>query len=372
MTPFILIGALMVSLALALVAWPLFRERPPRDRGTFVLLGVLALALPLATTLLYRSVSTWNWDPAARETGAPHSIEEMVAKLEDKLRRQPGDVDGWLMLGRSQLALNNPPRAVVAFAEAYKVAGGRSIEAVVGYGEALTIADEGSVKGRAGELFEEALKLDPANPKALWYGGLSAAVTGKLDTARERWLMLLKQDLPADIRALLVERLGDVDKALGRKDDPELAALAGPSAAAATPAVAGPPPAAMATAPTAGAAAGPGTVSVNVNVKVAPALAGQVPAGAPLFVLARDPTQPGPPFAVKRYMGAALPMAVTLTEQDAMIPVRTIKTAHQLMIVARYSVSGAPTAASGDLYGEVAYDLARGGAVDLVIDRRVP
>ena len=55
-----------------------------------------------------------------------------------------------------------------------------------------------------------------------------------------------------------------------------------------------------------------------------------------------------------------------------MIPVRTIKTAHQLMIVARYSVSGAPTAASGDLYGEVAYDLARGGAVDLVIDRRVP
>jgi cytochrome c-type biogenesis protein CcmH len=109
-----------------------------------------------------------------------------------------------------------------------------------------------------------------------------------------------------------------------------------------------------------------------VHVTLSPALAGRVPAGTPLYVLARDPTQPGPPFAAKRFAGAALPLDVVLTEQDSMMPGRTLKNAQQLVIVARYSTSGMPSAASGDLYGEVPYDLAKGRAVDLLIDKQVP
>jgi cytochrome c-type biogenesis protein CcmH len=120
------------------------------------------------------------------------------------------------------------------------------------------------------------------------------------------------------------------------------------------------------------AAAPPGPGMVSVRVRVSPALAAKVPAGAPLFVLARDPTQPGPPFGAKRIADAALPLEVRLTEQDAMMPVRTIKTAKQLVIVARYSLSGMPSAASGDLYGEVPYDLKSGRLVELVIDKQVP
>ena len=77
-------------------------------------------------------------------------------------------------------------------------------------------------------------------------------------------------------------------------------------------------------------------------------------------------------FAAKRFAGAALPLEVVLTEQDAMMPARTIKTAKQLVIVARFSASGMPQQARGDLYGEVTYDLAGGKPVDLLIDKQVP
>ena len=65
-------------------------------------------------------------------------------------------------------------------------------------------------------------------------------------------------------------------------------------------------------------------------------------------------------------------MEVQITEQDAMMPTRTIKDAKQLVIVARFSASGMPTQASGDLYGEVPYDLKQGKAVDLLIDKQAP
>jgi cytochrome c-type biogenesis protein CcmH len=127
-----------------------------------------------------------------------------------------------------------------------------------------------------------------------------------------------------------------------------------------------------AAAPSAAPAPKPTPGTVTVRVKVSPALAAKIPAGAPLFVLARDPTQPGPPFGAKRIAGPALPLDVQITEQDSMMATRTIKTAKQLVIVARFSASGMPTSASGDLYGEVPYDIKQGKAVDLVIDKQVP
>ena len=371
MTTFIILAAIMAAVALALVVWPLYRGRASEDRSGLVAIGVVVILLPVAAALLYHTASNWNWDQKAMEmaSGGQHSLQQMVTQLEARLKREPDDVQGWLMLGRSRFVMNNFPGAAAAFGEAYRASNGQNLEAVIGYGEALAIVDESSMRGKAAQLFEDALKMDPSNPKALWYGGLAAAGAGRLDVARERWVTLVKQPLPQDVRALVAQRIGELDQQLGRKPDPELALLAkaqpapaeteAAAAASATPAASAAP-----------AAGGPG--SVTVHVKVSPALAGKVPAGTPLFVLARDPTQPGPPFAAKRFPAAALPMDVVLTEQDAMMPSRTLKTAQQLVIVARYSTSGMPTAASGDLYGEVPYDLAAGRPVDLLIDKRVP
>ena len=368
MTTFILAGALMVSIALGLLAWPLWQGRASEGRSTLIALGVVVVALPLGATLLYRTASNWSWDPAVNQAPAgQHSLDEMVTKLEARLRDNPGDVDGWLLLGRSYYVTQHFQKASESYGKAYELAGGQNLEAVVGYGETLALADQSALRGKAGELFEEALKLDPANQKALFYGGLAAAAGGRLPVARERWMTLLKQDLPQEVKQVLVQRIGDLDREAGRKPDPELAKYA--QAAAPEPAAT---PAAAAAAAPEPAAGPPAPGVVTVRVKLSPALAGKLPAGAPLFVLARDPTQPGPPFAAKRFPTATLPLEVRLTEQDSMMAARTIKTANQLVIVARFSASGMPSGGSGDLYGEVPYDLKKGQAVDLVIDKQTP
>ncbi|HXQ30839.1 MAG TPA: hypothetical protein VN790_02565 [Steroidobacteraceae bacterium] len=370
MTTFIILAAIMAAVALGLVVWPLYRARASDGKGGLVAIGVVVILLPVAAALLYHTASNWNWDPKAMEAaaGGQHSLQQMVTQLEARLQSEPDDVQGWLMLGRSRFVMNNYAGAASAFGEAYRASKGQNFEAVIGYGEALAVSDETTMRGKAAQLFEDALKMDASNPKALWYGGLAAATAGRLDVARERWMTLVKQPLPDEVRALVAQRIGELDQQLGRKPDPELAMLAkaAPAPAAEATATASASASASATA----AVANPG--SVTVHVKVSPALAGKVPSGTPLFVLARDPTQPGPPFAAKRFPDAALPMDVVLTEQDAMMPTRTLKNAQQLVIVARYSTSGMPTAASGDLYGEVPYDLAAGRPVDLLIDKQVP
>ena len=361
MTTFILIGALMVSAALALVAWPLWRGRGTEGTGTAIAVAVVAVVLPVGALLVYRAVSNYDWSPSAQQmTAGQHSLDEAVKKLEERLKANPADVDGWMLLGRSQFVQQHFQRAGEAYGKAYELTGGKNVEAVVGFGEALAITDQGTLRGRAGELFEEALKLDPANQKALFYGGVAAAANGKLPVARERWMTLLHQELPPEVKGLLAQRIGEIDREAGRAPDPELAKYAAGAAA----------PEEAAPAPAASVAAGPGTVTVRV--RLSPALAGKIPPGAPLFVLARDPGQPGPPFAAKRFTTPSLPLEVHLTEADAMMPARTVKTANSLVIVARYSASGMPSGASGDLYGEVPYDIKKGQAVDLVIDKQVP
>jgi cytochrome c-type biogenesis protein CcmH len=214
MNQFIVIGATMLSVALAFLAVPLFRDR---SRFGLITLGTVALVFVLGSAGLYWKVGNHAWNDAvpAAGVGAPHSIEEMVAKLEAKLAKNPGDVDGWLMLGRSYFVRNDFPKAAQAFEHAYTVSKGQNVEAVVAYAESLTVTDQSALAGKAGALFETALQLDPANQKALWYGGMAQAAKGSFKVARTRWMTLLGQELPADIKPMLADRIRELDKAMG-------------------------------------------------------------------------------------------------------------------------------------------------------------
>jgi cytochrome c-type biogenesis protein CcmH len=111
---------------------------------------------------------------------------------------------------------------------------------------------------------------------------------------------------------------------------------------------------------------------VELTVTLAPALKAQVPPDAALFLAAKDPTQPGPPFAAKRHMANELPLEVQLSDADAMMPGRTMSSAQQLTIIARVSLGGQPVAASGDLFGEASWQPGKSGKLNIVIDRKVP
>jgi cytochrome c-type biogenesis protein CcmH len=155
---------------------------------------------------------------------------------------------------------------------------------------------------------------------------------------------LLALNPPDELKSALEQQLADVRAQLG--EAPEQDAVRAAQAPAA------------------------GGRSIEVEVSIASELASSA-GDASLFILARDPANPGPPLAAVRRRAAELPLQVNLSDADAMIPGRTISKAAQIEIVARVSKSGQPVAATGDLFGSAEY-APDGGKVSVVIDRVVP
>jgi cytochrome c-type biogenesis protein CcmH len=349
---FIIVAALMAAIAAAAVAIPLLRSRRSR------IVGVLAAAIVSgAAAGLYPLWSNWDWQAAdgsaqASTAARDPAVLAMVAKLEQHLKDEPNDQEGWLMMGRSYVALERADDAVVAFEHAYAL--GKSADAALGLGEALSVRSGGEITPQASKLFEEALTLAPDNPKALFYGGFGAAIRGDTNLARQRWQALKDLHPPLQIEQMLDARIAELGPAPAAGTLQPGTIQSGTNSSASG---------------TNASAAASAPAQVNVNISVAPALKARVASGAPLFVFAREPGGSGPPLAAKRLTTAAIGTQVSLSAADSMIPGRVLSSGQKVSITARVSFSGQPTPAAGDLYGEAAYEVGSGGTLDLVIDR---
>jgi cytochrome c-type biogenesis protein CcmH len=198
MNTFLVVAAVMAAIAAGAVALPLLRDRPSRLLG-----ALLAVTVFGASAGLYPLWSNWNWRaPAQSQAAAGPDVAAMVAKLEKRLQDQPNDLTGWLMLGRSYLALNRLDDGVVAYDHAYHL-DSKNVDAAMGLGEAVSLRAGGEIAPRAAQLFEEALSLAPANPKALLYGGFAAAIRGDRLLARTRWQALKDLHPPPQIVQML-------------------------------------------------------------------------------------------------------------------------------------------------------------------------
>ena len=343
---FIAICALLTAAAVAMLVWPLLRrakagaESAPRSGIAATVVGVV---MPLAAFAIYFLATSWSWDPARHaETAAAGDLQQMVAQLQGRLANQPDDIEGWKLLGRSATVMGDYGLARDAFEHANEQTQGQDPEALVGFAESLVLNDEREIEGRAAAMFEKALAMDPDNARALWYGGIVAYRRGDLPLAQQRWVELQNHDLPPDLRQVVAERLAEIDKAQGR-----------------TPAIA------------AAASAAPATGSIELNIDVAPPLAGKVPQGATLFVIARR-GEGGPPLAVVRRAAGAWPQRISMTDANAMLPGVSLASGGALKVIARVSSSGQPVAVSGDLFGEVGYDFSSADPATITIDRIVP
>jgi len=345
MSAFIIVAALMAAIAATVVAVPLMRDKKSRLVG-----ALAALLVAGAAAGLYPLWSNWDWHaPAQAQALAAPEVAAMMAKLEQHLRDDPNDLAGWLMLGRSYTALQRLDDAVAAYDRAHRLAGNNA-EAALGLGEALSLRAGGEITPPAAQLFEDAITSEPNNPKALLYGGFSAAARGDPALARSRWQALKDMHPPAQIEQMLDARIAE----LGAAPPSGTAPTAGTNAS----------PAGTST-----SAEGSAAAQVTVNIRIAPALKSRLKPEAPLFVFAREPGSQGPPLAAKRLTSAAIGSQVQLSAADSMMPGRVLVSGRRVSITARVSFSGQPTPAAGDLYGELGYDVGHDGALDLVIDR---
>jgi cytochrome c-type biogenesis protein CcmH len=333
MMAFVLIAGSLAAGAAVLLLLPLVRQRADARPAAAIAAAGVSFALLLGGAGLYAAFSNYSWmdSPAVADTPAA-----MAAKLARRLAVEPDNLEGWMMLGQTYTTLEQFPLAVRAYQRADRIANGQNVEAIVGTAESLLAQDFDQLRGGAGHLFERALLLEPDNPKALLYGAFAALGRGEQATARERFTRMLTLNPPPQIRAIIEKQMAALDGAVAQEQG-----VASPDA------------------------------RIDVHVTVDSALRYQLTPDAALFVLARDPANPGPPFAAKR-LPLSFPLDVTLTPADAMLPARRITAGQTLEVVARISLTGTPQSASGDPFGQVGYHVGKDGRLNIVIDRLAP
>lgn len=125
-------------------------------------------------------------------------VRTMVTSLAEKMKENPGDVDGWLRLARSYSVLREPDKALDAARQAAAHGPARADAHLV---LAQTLIDAANLPNdrpsplpaEAVTALKAALSAEPANPDALWLLGLDAAGSGRRDEAAGLWERLLTQ-----------------------------------------------------------------------------------------------------------------------------------------------------------------------------------
>lgn len=324
---------------------------------------LLTLLLPTAALLLYRSIGepraldpVWQGalaaasgtDAPTEAAAAPPDMDRAVAGLAERLKNEPDDLEGWMLLGRAYKTMERFEPAREALANAFRLAP-ENPDVMIEYAEAQVLASPTRrFEGEPLALLQRAVQAQPQSQRGLWLLGIASYQKNDFATAAATWEQLLAV-LPAEAepRAQLLERIADARQQAGMPPLPETAAAPAP-APGADDADAAPASAPAAAAPAATPAASAEGPRLTVTVDIAPELKARVGASDVLFVYARAAQGPRMPLAIQRLPAASLPVTVTLDDSTSMMPAMKLSTMPQVVVGARISKSGLATPQAGD------------------------
>ncbi len=297
--------------------------------------------------------------PHGDETNMAEQIEAMVSQLSQRLRQNPQDIEGWVMLARSFSVLGRYQEAVQAYEKAIQFVG-EDAAILADYADALAMANGGSLEGKALQLLKKSISIDPGNQKALWLIGSALFERGDFVGAAEHWTHLLGLFPPGSENATIMgERIAEARSFRERQ-------LAGEF---------GPAPETQLLADTLSGSADIEVASpavVSGRVTVSDALTDQFDAGDTLFIFAKAANGPPMPLAIVRAKAGDLPLAFTLDESTAMMPTMSLAKFDEVVVGARISKDGDAIAKSGDLQGELQSVSVGSTGLEIRIDTVVP
>ncbi|MFM5654791.1 c-type cytochrome biogenesis protein CcmI [Aeromonas veronii] len=295
--------------------------------------GVLVL---LVVSLgLYYKLGSWQevsrWQDASSRLGelsnrilverdaqvTEQDLLDFTLALRTRLKDEPNDYRGWLLLGRLALDGNDPEMASEALERAYTLAPQKSLVAVP-YAQALMMTGD---EAQADALLQAAIAQEPDNIEARSVYAFMALQKEDFQTALARWQAMLPLMEKGTPRYVMVERSMEYARAQLKQRGIEVTN----SGVAKAGAVEGQP-----------LAMKEGEFPIHVTL----AAGIQIPEDAHLFVFAVVPNGPPMPIAVKRIAGPTLPVTLSLGDGDAMMEGSKLAAYPELQFKARLSRGG--------------------------------
>jgi cytochrome c-type biogenesis protein CcmH len=285
--------------------------------------AVLALVLVAGAGALYTTLGTPQAlvapgaAPAAAAGQAldPHTsteAEAMVAKLAERMAREPNDPNGWALLARSYSAMGRFVAASGAYSRLIALIPDDA-QILSDYADVLAMTQSQKLRGDPERLLARALAADPKNVKALILSGDAAFERSDLASAAVHWQAALVNAPPgSEFAQMARDNLAHIN------------------------------------APVEGAAAASAT-AVSGRVELDPALRAQVADTDTVFIVAKAADGPRFPLAVLRKQVRDLPLQFTLDDTMGMMPGVKLSQFPQLVVTARISKTGNAIAAPGDL-----------------------
>ncbi len=314
-------------------------EDKSEQRPSLRLAVGLGLAVPLLAVLLYTQLGApdfVNPPQAVHEMAGDNRVDTDMAtltqQLADRLKREPKDAQGWILLGRSLTMQERYAEAGAAYEEGLKNVGDHP-DLLTSYAEILAM-QQGNLEGRPQQMVRRALELDPDAQGALWLAGVAAFQAEDYSAAIGYWKRLEAMLPPQGEAAALVR--DNLAEARSRNGEPQALAEAVPP--------------------------------LRLRISLAPALAAQVQPDQVLFILARPP-EGGMPIAAVRRQARDLPLNIVLDESAQLTAGRTLADFAEVEVVARVSRSGSAAAVSGDLEGSAVVKTRDGKPVVIEINR---
>ncbi len=286
---------------------------------------LLVLFLPAVSLFLYVLLGDLNAlkkeeeQQAALQTAA--TVRSSIAPLIERLKQTPDDVQGWMMLGRSYVYLQQYQNAADVFAELNRRQPNNP-EVMLNYANSLAMSRNGRLAGEPAALIYQTLQLEPNNDNALWLAGMAKVEEGDTAQAIGYWEKLAGLLPPgSDAVQQVRQMIAEVSAQQNNK----------PNAVA--------------------------TTKINVRVELDAAIKAQVQPQQTVFIYAQALNGPKMPLAIVRKQVAELPLDVELNDTMAMQPNMHLADFKQLKIVARVSKTGNASTQAGDFIGTAEVNL---------------
>ena len=314
---------------------------------SWIAIVVLVAVIPVASLLLYQVLG----NPAAIKAQPEQSkfsdqdVRAMVEQLAQRMRTNPDDPKGWMLLARSYAALGRFADSSAAFAEAAKRMP-EDAQLYADWADAAAMAQERKLIGKPEELIAKALAIDPNNRKALALSATVLLERGNVEASLARWRELREKVAANSEEAREIDRV--IAELSGGKD----AANASPASPA------------QPAGPSAGALAGRIEIDSKIASRVAP--------DDTVFVFARAAEGARVPLAVLRLRGREVPTNFRLDDSMGMVPEMKLSATPRVVVEARVSKSGNAKASPGDLRGSSAPVAPGDSNVRVLINEVVP